>query len=304
MSAEWFEKKIDWIKQNENNNQPFFIATGFIRPHTPLVVPKKYYDKFPLNKIKITQKLKDDLSDTKFADNIKETRGHKAWRLLSEGYGSEEKGLKIFTQAYLASINFADEMVGRVLDALDKSSYAENTVVILFSDHGYFLGQKDHLWKYTLWEETTRVPLIIRQPDNDNNAGKTVKHPVSLIDIFPTISDYCSLKGSTLKSDKGKNTDGFSLKPFVENPELKNWNGPEEALTVIASWKSKLPERQHLAIRTNRYRYIKYFDGSEELYDHQKDSNEWQNLAKDQNYSEVVKEMRTRLQNRIDSYVK
>jgi hypothetical protein len=103
---------------------------------------------------------------------------------------------------------------------------------------------------------------------------------------------------------KEKNTDGFSLKPFVENPELKNWNGPEEALTVIASWKSKLPERQHLAIRTNRYRYIKYFDGSEELYDHQKDSNEWQNLAKDQNYSEVVKEMRTRLQNRIDSYVK
>jgi len=122
MSAEWFEKKIDWIKQSQNNNQPFFIATGFIRPHTPLVVPKKYYDKFPLNKIKITEKLKDDLRDTKYIDNLKETRGHKAWRLLSEGYGSEEKGLKIFTQAYLASVNFADEMVGRVLDALDKSS--------------------------------------------------------------------------------------------------------------------------------------------------------------------------------------
>jgi arylsulfatase A-like enzyme len=303
MSAEWFEKKIDWIKQNQNNNQPFFIATGFIRPHTPLVVPKKYYDKFPLNKIKITEKLKDDLIDTKFRENLKETRGHKAWRLLSQGYGSEEKGLKIFTQAYLASINFADEMVGRVLDALDKSSYAKNTIVILFSDHGYLLGQKDHLWKYNLWEETTRVPLIIRQPNNDNNAGKTVTHPVSLIDVFPTISDYCSLKGNTLKSEKGKNPNGFSLKPFVEKPELETWDGPEEALTVVASWKSKLPEKQHLAIRTERYRYIKYFDGSEELYDHQKDSNEWENLAEDKNYKEIVKEMRIRLQKRTDSYI-
>ena len=303
MSAEWFEKKIDWIKQNQNNNQPFFIATGFIRPHTPLVVPKKYYDKFPLNKIKITEKLKDDLIDTKFSENLKETRGHKAWRLLSQGYGSEDKGLKIFTQAYLASINFADEMVGRVLDALDKSSYAKNTIVILFSDHGYLLGQKDHLWKYNLWEETTRVPLIIRQPNNDNNAGKTVAHPVSLIDIFPTISDYCSLKGNTLKSEKGKNPNGFSLKPFVEKPELETWDGPEEALTVVASWKSKLPEKQHLAIRTERYRYIKYFDGSEELYDHQKDSNEWENLAEDKNYKEIVKEMRIRLQKRTDSYI-
>ena len=303
MSAEWVEKKLDWIKQNQINNQPFFIATGFIRPHTPLVVPKKYYDKFPLNKIKITEKLKDDLMDTKFRDNLKETRGQKAWRLLSEGYGSEEKGLKIFTQAYLASVNFADEMVGRVLDALNKSSFAENTVVILFSDHGYLLGQKDHLWKYNLWEETTRVPLIIRQPNNHKNAGKIVNHPVSLIDVFPTISDYCSLKGSTLKSKKGKNPNGFSLKPFVENPNLKSWDGPEEALTVVASWKSKLPEKQHIAIRTNRYRFIKYFDGSEELYDHNKDSNEWKNLAEDKNYKEIIREMRTRLQKRMDSYI-
>ena len=194
-------------------------------------------------------------------------------------------------------------MVGRVLDALDKSSFAKNTIVILFSDHGYLLGQKDHLWKYNLWEETTRVPLIIRQPNNDNNAGKIVNHPVSLIDVFPTISDYCSLKGSTLKNEKGKHPNGFSLKPFVEKPDLETWTGPEEALTVVASWKSKLPEKQHLAIRTDRYRYIKYFDGSEELYDHEKDINEWENLAEDKDYIEIVKEMRIRLQRRMDSYI-
>ena len=159
------------------------------------------------------------------------------------------------------------------------------------------------MWKYNLWEETTRVPLIIRQPNNHKNAGKIVNHPVSLIDVFPTISDYCSLKGSTLKSEKGKNPNGFSLKPFVENPNLKSWDGPEEALTVVASWKSKLPEKQHIAIRTNRYRFIKYFDGSEELYDHNKDSNEWKNLAEDKNYKEIIREMRTRLQKRMDSYI-
>ena len=302
MSAEWFEKKIDWLKQYETDNQPFFIATGFIRPHTPLVVPKKYYDKFPLDKVIISEKLKDDLNDTEFYEN-KETRGHKAWRLLCDGYGSEDKGLRIFTQAYLASINFIDEMVGKVLDALDNSNYSKNTIVILFSDHGYFLGQKDHLWKYNLWEETTRVPLIIRHPDNDKNAGKVVNHPVSLIDIFPTISDYCSLEGTTLKNQKGKKPNGFSLRPFVETPDLKKWYGPKEALTVVSSWKSKLPEKQHLAIRTDRYRYIKYFDGSEELYDHKIDDNEWKNLISDKNYEKVLDEMRKRLQKSMNSYI-
>ena len=301
MSAEWFKDKISELEEN-SNQKPFFIATGFIRPHTPLVVPTKYYEKYPIENIEIPKRLKNDLLDTEYVTGNKETRGHKAWRLLSEGYGSEELGLKKFTQAYLASINFADDMVGRVVDAIENSVFAKNTIIILFSDHGFFVGQKDHLWKYNLWKEASHVPLLIRHPGNSKNAGNVVNHPVSLIDIFPTIMDYCSFKGSTIKNDKGKAYNGYSLKPFVENTTLKKWKGPDEALTMIASWKSKDPDKQHFAIQTLRYRYIKYFNGGEELYDHQNDPDEWYNLANEKKFDKVIKDMRLRLEERIEDY--
>ena len=123
--------------------------------------------------------------------------------------------------AYLASINFADDMVGRVVDAIENSVFAKNTIIILFSDHGFFVGQKDHLWKYNLWKEASHVPLLIRQPGNRKNAGNVVNHPVSLIDIFPTIMDYCSFKGSTIKNDKGKAYNG-SLNLLLKIPLQKN----------------------------------------------------------------------------------
>ncbi len=171
----------------------------------------------------------------------------------------------------MASVAFADEMVGRTLQTLNESSYKNNTIVVLFSDHGYNLGEKNFLFKYCLWEETTRVPLLLKAASYAKNVGRQVSHPVSLIDIYPTLQELCKLEGSTVFNAKGKSTDGHSLVPFLENPKNHTWEGSDIAITVITSWKSKKAKEQHLAARSERYRYIHYLNGMEELYDHKKD---------------------------------
>lgn len=285
-SAEWFEHKISSMESQVQTN-PFFISIGFIRPHTPLVVPQKYFDMFPLETVKIPVLKENDRSDTKLAENTtKELRGRKAYRTLTESYSTKEKALQKYVQAYLASVAFADDMVGKTLNALENSKFKDNTMVILFSDHGYNLGEKDYLFKYSLWEESTHVPLIIKHPDYKKHAGKKVNHPVSLVDIYPTIKDLCNLKGSTMLNDKGAPLDGYSLKPFLEDPQTKNWDGPEMALSIISSWKSKSPSKQHLSVRSKNFRYIHYENGAEEFYDHRIDAYEWQNLADDKKYAQ------------------
>ncbi len=198
-SAEWFVNKIEQL-QNEEETTPFFISVGFIRPHSPLVVPQKYFDMFPLESVEIPVLKENDRDYTKLAEN-----SATAFRTLTSSYSTKELALQKYVQAYLASVAFADEMVGEVLNALENSTFKENTMVVLFSDHGYNLGQKDYLFKYALWEESTHVPLIIKHPDYVKNAGKMVNHPVSLIDIYPTIQDLCNLKGSTLMNEKEQN---------------------------------------------------------------------------------------------------
>lgn len=291
-STEWFINKIEQL-ENENTKDPFFMAVGFIRPHTPLVVPQKYFDLFPLETIQIPELKDNDRDDTKLAENTnKETRGHKAFRTLTEGYSSKEEALRIYTQAYLASVAFADDMVGKTLAALENSSFNENTTVLLFSDHGYNLGQKDYLFKYSLWEESTHVPLIIKDKRFKGNAGKRVSRPVSLVDVYPTMADLCNLTGTTLLNEKGAAIDGFSLRPFLENPETTNWDGPDVALSIISSWKSKRAKDQHLSVRSKDFRYIRYYNGAEELYDHTNDPHEWNNLAKNSNYLELKKRLK------------
>ena len=178
-------------------------------------------------------------------------------------------------------------MVGKVLKSIEESEFNDNTLVLLFSDHGYSLGEKEYLFKYALWEESTRVPLIIKHPNYKNKAGQIVTHPVSLVDIYPTIKDLCNLKGSTLISEKGAELDGFSLKVFLENSETKNWSGPDEAMSIISSWKTKKPENQHISLRSKDFRFIRYANGAIELYDHRVDKNEWYNLATDTAYKAV-----------------
>ena len=286
-NAAWTAEKIKSLAY-QPLEKPFFLAVGFLRPHTPLIAPKKYFDRFPLSKIKITIKKEGDADDTFLqvsygqGNEFALGRGEKLFNDIIESYGSEEEGLKRWTQAYLACVAAVDDNVGQVMDALDQSSLKKNTVVVLASDHGFHMGEKDYLYKNSLWEESTRVPLIMRVPDVSIPDSK-VKKVVSLIDVYPTLMDFCGLSDDTLKNEKGRALDGHSLRTLIENPEAKSWKGEKPALTVVYAgpeFKND-PTLQHYAIRTDRYRYILYNNGKEELYDHQNDPNEWNNLVLD-----------------------
>jgi len=286
-NAAWTAEKIRSLA-SQPLKKPFFLAVGFLRPHTPLIAPKKYFDRFPLSKIKITIKKEGDADDTFLqvsygqGNEFALGRGKKLFNDIIESYGSEEEGLKRWTQAYLACVAAVDDNVGQVIDALDQSSLKKNTLVVLSSDHGFHMGEKDYLYKNSLWEESTRVPLIMRVPGVSLPDSK-VEKVVSLIDVYPTLMDFCGLSDDTLKNEKGRALDGHSLRTLIENPEAKSWKGEKPALTVVYAgpeFKND-PNLQHYAIRTDRYRYILYNNGKEELYDHQNDPNEWNNLALD-----------------------
>jgi arylsulfatase A-like enzyme len=174
-------------------------------------------------------------------------------------------------QAYLACTRFTDEQLGRVLDALDKSPYARNTIVVLLSDHGFHLGEKERWAKQSLWERSTRVPFIISLPDGLRNV-KCAK-PVELLSVFPTLIELCNVQ-------RKSQLEGTSLVPLLANPDA-SWERP--AITTYG-------QNNH-AVRTERWRYIRYYDGSEELYDHSVDTREWKNLASDAQYDTLKREL-------------
>src|SRR5690606_24189322 len=184
---------------------------------------------------------------------------------------SEEQALSKYLRAYCAGYSFADWNIGRIMDALDKSPYAKNTIVVFCSDNGFHNGAKDHWTKSTLWEEADAIPFLIRLPD-----GKAYKCPqtVGTIDIFPTLIDYCKLGSPKQKLD------GQSIIPILQNHKY-NWTRP--GLTTAGEGYS--------SIRSERYRYIKYPDGSEELYDHQSDPYEHVNLAGKADMKNVITEL-------------
>ncbi|MCA9072976.1 MAG: sulfatase-like hydrolase/transferase, partial [Planctomycetaceae bacterium] len=177
------------------------------------------------------------------------------WKYLKENHRWREA-----VQAYLASISFADALVGELLKALENSPHAENTIIVLWSDHGWHLGEKQHWHKFTLWEEATRVPLIIAGP-NIAKPGTRTSQPVGLIDLYPTLCELCGIPIP-------EQLDGTSLCPLVRDPTVER---KQPALTTHGPGNHSL--------RTERYRYIRYADGSEEFYDHQTDPQEWHNLA-------------------------
>ena len=198
-------------------------------------------------------------------------------------------------QAYLACVAFADDMVGQIMTTLDNSSYANNTIVMLFSDHGYHVGEKQYLRKNALWNEATRVPLIIRCPEHSQNAGGVVDHPVSLVDIYPTLKDLCDLEGDTKKNSTGADLDGHSLKAFLDNPNTSSWSGPSTALSSVGVWGKTDPSVQNYGVVSKRYRYTKYANGEEELYDHLYDENEWINIKDRVEYTTVKQELKQQL---------
>ena len=154
---------------------------------------------------------------------------------LEKSYDDPEEGLKRFTQAYLACVSAVDDNIGQVINAIDNSRLKDNTIIILVSDHGWTMGEKDHVYKNSLWEESTRIPMTIRAPGVTKFKSK-VTHPVSLIDIFPTLQDICNLKGNITKDKKPYKADGFSLKPFLKNGRCTFYKQPTKEFLLEMIW--------------------------------------------------------------------
>ena len=296
-NASWAVERIRQLSQ-KGEQLPFFLAVGFLRPHTPLVAPQKYFHRFPLEELELSVIKSRDQEDTHLTvayqgDVFTLKIGKQMFEAIGQAYGGREEGLKRWTQAYLACVAAVDENIGEVMDALDSSPLKNNTIVILASDHGFHMGEKDYLYKNSLWEESTRIPLLMRVPGM-TKAGSQVHRTVSLIDVYPTLMDVCNLSNQTMKNEKGHRLDGQSLRPLLENPETKSWNASPALTAVFAgSHTANDPARQHYAIRTDRYRYILYNDGMEELYDHKNDPYEWTNIATHR--KGILKRMRKKL---------
>ncbi len=257
---------VAWATEflGRRHDEPFFLAVGIFRPHLPWYAPKKYFDLYPLEQVELPEVPAHDLDDVPAAGRkIAAYRGDE-WEYLKE-----QRQWAAAVQAYLASISFADAMVGKIVAALDESRYSDNTIIVLWSDHGWHLGEKHHWHKFTLWEEATRVPLVVVAPAVTQKQTRT-NAPAGLIDLYPTLVDLCRLPP---KDD----LDGESLKPW-----LIDGSKPRErpALTTHGPGNHSL--------RTERYRYIRYDDGSDELYDHQTDPHEWKNLARNPDHAETI----------------
>lgn len=260
-------------KLNENHRSPFFLSVGFVRPHVPYTAPRKYFDMYDKDTLELPYIPSDDMNDIplmgkSIAYNYGTNLGDYA---TVKGMGEDYQ--RHLVHSYLACVSFVDEQMGRVLRALKESKYANNTIIVLWSDHGQSMGEKMNYRKMSLWEESTRIPLCIVTPQKETT-NKTCNQPVSLLDIYPTLIDLCDLP-------RLQHLEGNSLAPLLQNPETE-WPYP-----VITSWRYK-----NYAIRTKNYRYILYRDGSEEFYDHTADQGEFNNLAKDKSYKEIIESHR------------
>jgi arylsulfatase A-like enzyme len=260
-------KTADWAigELNKKHDKPFFLACGFYRPHLPWYVPRKYFDLYPADKIALPNVKDDDLDDVPTVGRNYATRSGDHKKVIEHGQWRKA------VQGYLASISFADACVGRVIDALEKSAHARNTIVVLWSDHGWSLGEKLHWRKFALWEEATRNVLIMSAP-GVTNPGTKCDRTIDSIHIYPTMNELCGLKP---KSD----LEGKSFAALLKNPAGK-WDMP--AITTY--------ERNNHSVRSERWRYIRYRDGGEELYDHINDELEWTNLAPKPEFAEVKAE--------------
>ncbi len=239
---------------NRQQEKPFFLAIGLVKPHMPFSVPKHWYDKFPLDTMELPPWREDDLDDVPPAGvkMAKPNGDHAA--ILKSGRWKEA------VQAYLATIAFADAQIGRLLDALEKSAYRDNTIVVLWSDHGWSLGEKSHWRKFALWEEPTRTVFIWKVP-GVTKPGGVCERTVDYSSVYPTL---CSLAGVPLPP----HLEGRDITPLLKQPEAA-WDFP--AITTFGY-------KNH-AIRTSGWRYIRYENGDEELYDCQVDLLEYVNLA-------------------------
>ena len=260
--AEWAVEQL-----RRDHPKPFFLAAGFFRPHVPLYAPKKWWDlQPPEDQIELPRVLADDRDDIpQYGKDL--TAGLPAPR---HAWFVEHGQWRRAVRAYLACVSFVDFQIGRVLDALDASPYADNTIVVLWGDHGWALGEKQRWAKRALWQRETGVPLIFAGPTVA--AGVTTHKPAGLIDIYPTLVELCGLPPY-------EPLEGASLVPLLRNPDVP-WDRP----TICTFWKD------NHAVISERWRFIQYADGSQELYETQRDPHEWHNLAGDPQYRAVILE--------------
>ena len=255
-------------------DQPFFLAVGLVRPHVPLIAPENCFAPYPVENI--------DLPSGK-AGNVPE----QALRRRNEHvWGMNEEQQKKTIRAYLASVRFMDQQVGRLLDALDRLGARENTIVIFISDHGYNLGEHNCWSKISLWDESIKVPMIISAPGYEKSYGATARSVVELIDLYPTLTDLCGLQ-----KEEPKILQGQSLVPLLENPEVENTE--DIAYTVSYGGNDG-------AITTSRWKYSRWGEetgqGNEELYDRVNDPREFYNLANEQKFNKILQEMRKKFE--------
>lgn len=251
--------------------QPFFLNVGIYKPHSPFFAPEAFFEKYPLETLTLPAIQKEDSKDLPQGARtlLEDTKWF--WKGMQQAIKQNPKAYQEFVQAYQACASFADVMVGKVIDALDQSPYRDNTVVVLWSDHGFHLGEKEHIEKFALWEKTTHVPFIIVAP-GQISPGTVIDHPVDLTTIYPTLTDLCGLPKPEV--------DGLSLLPLLED---KNAEFPPALMTYM---------KGNHALRTERWRYIQYADGSHELYDHENDPHEWNNLANDRQYQDIIQTLK------------
>jgi arylsulfatase A-like enzyme len=262
------EHSVDYgIKQlNAKHDKPFFLAVGLHKPHMAWNVPKKYYDLFPLESIQLPPTQENDLQDVPPEGvRMAKPNGDHA-QMLKSGRWKEA------VQGYLAAIAYCDTQVGRLLDAYEKSPEKDNTIIVFWSDHGWHLGEKEHWRKFALWEESTRMPFIWIAP-GVTKAGGVCDRPVDLMSVYPTL---CSLTSVEVP----QHVEGVNITPLLLDPKA-SWDKP--AITTF--------HLNNHSIRTERWRYIHYAEGGEELYDHDTDPYEWKNLAADPKFAETKRSL-------------
>ncbi len=250
---------VRWAEEflQRDHDQPFFLAVGLFQPHLPFYAPEAAFNAIGPDEAPVPQDVPGDLDDVPAAG-----RKLADFRVADLELILEHDALAEVVRSYTACIRHADSLIGRILDALDSSPYSDSTVVVFWSDHGYHFGEKHHFAKDTLWERSSHVPLAVVAP-GVTTPGSTCSRPVSLLNLFPTLTDLCALPGSP-------ETEGVSLRPLLEDPS-RAWERP--AIVTFG--------RGNHAVRSERFRYIRYATGEEEFYDHATDPGELTNLVSD-----------------------
>jgi arylsulfatase A-like enzyme len=255
----------------KQHDRPFLVACGLFHPHMPWYVPQKYFDMFPLDEVALPPILKNDLDDVPpLGVALTEGKAKFVDQVIEGGFHKEA------VRAYLAATAYADAQMGRVLDALEKSPYRDNTMVMLMSDHGFHLGEKHRWQKSTLWEEATHCLLMCRAPGTTKPGGKCERF-VSLQDVYRTLTELSGLKAPDY-------VEGRSLVPLLKQPDAA-WES--SAITCFGD--------SYTTLRNERFRYIRYREGQEEFYDCAKDPHEWTNQIKNPDFAAAIADLRSKL---------